>query len=194
MNSQILYLQERFNKAPGVAMPPLQVYAAYLALHQPPYNTGLFKALDGQAVIRIDDLVARAAVAAKAVGMSVPRGFERESGRILLDTPQVASILSSALDDLFQRYGDLYSEVIAAWAHEAFGSLLPLLDDENKQAGIEYLSKKPQDPQMANPWAFIQAKETCIQQLKASQVVNAVDFLIRRAQALRETNYLSIAV
>lgn len=194
MKSHILYLMKRFNKSPGLAMPPLQVYAAYLALHRPPYHTGLFQDLDGQAVIRIDDLVARSASAARGVGMSVPVGLELECGRILLDTPQVASILATALDELFRRHGRGCDAAISQWAHEAFGSLLPLLDDENKQAGIEHLSGMPRNIRAADPWAYAQAKEACIRQLKANHLVSPVDFLICRAQALLEINYPAIAV
>ena len=167
-------------------MPPLQVYAAYLALRQPPYNTGLFAELDGESCIRIDDLIARAAVAASSVGMTVPEGFEHECGRLLLDVPQVASILASALGHLNRRYGQDYAEYVTEWANETFGELLPPLDYEDKQAGIEYLLNMPFDDEICDQRIFTQAQEDCAEQLGSSAIVTAVDFLLHRGNALSE--------
>lgn len=184
MESEIPRMLDRFKNTPGLAMPPLQMYAAYLALRQPPYNTGLFADLDGQASIRLDDLMARSIGAAQAYGLTVHEDFEHETGCLILDVPQVASILASALGDLSRRYGEGHRDAIAKWAHATFGPSLPLLDDENKQAGIAYLSDMSGESQIVDLWAFMQAQEGCVKQLKASHIVNTVDFLILRAQAL----------
>lgn len=183
MESLFEYLRGRFQD-PGLLVPPIQLYAAYLAVSQPPYNTGLYTNLDGKPVIKLDDLVARSEVAAHAAGIVVPQGFDTYVGRLVLDMPQVASILACALGDLTKKHGKEHREAIDKWAHEVFGSILPLLDDEEKQAGVAFIVDMSRDHQMVNTCGFLQSQEACIYALRNPHLVCPVEFLIRRSQAL----------
>lgn len=192
MESLFEYLRGRFED-PGLLVPPIQLYAAYLAVSQPPYNTGLYNNLDGKPVIKLDDLVARSEVAAQAAGIVVPQGFDTYVGRLVLDMPQVASILACALGDLTKKHGKDHLEAIGKWAHEVFGSILPLLDDEEKQAGIAFITEMSRDHQMVNAWAFLQSQESCVYVLQDPSLVCPVKFLMRRSQALLRMYHQSTA-
>lgn len=183
MEDLFKYLRGRFED-PGLLLPPVQLYAAYLALSQPPYNTGLFSSMAGKPVIALDDLVARSVLAAESTGIIVPQGFDKYAGRLVLDMPQIACILACALGDLTKKHGTDHRKAINKWAHESFGSLLPLLDDQEKQAGISFVAGMKLDHQMVSTVGYLQSHEECVSALKDPRLVCPVEFLVKRSQVL----------
>lgn len=175
-----------FKKTEGLVMPPIQLYASYLAISAPPYNTGLFDEMQNQAIIRLDELHQRCTTAARSVGMIVPGEIESNTGMLSLDVPQVCSILASALGDLRLRHGNRRKKEISQWAHEAFDDILPVLNAEIRvKAAAEYQTSTEDLPGKQDR-AFRAQVNKSVLALESPELIKVSDFLLKRIEILAE--------
>jgi hypothetical protein len=186
MEHQLSTLLNIFKRTEGLVMPPIQLYASYLAISAPPYNTGLFDEMQNQAVIRLDQLHQRCITAARSVGMIVPEEIENNAGMLSLDVPQVCSILASALGDLRLRHGNRRKNEISQWAHEVFDDILPVLNDDIRvKAAAEYRTGT-QDLPGKHDRAFKARVDSNVLTLESPELINVSDFLLKRIEILAE--------
>lgn len=176
-------VMDGYNQAKGLAMPPIQVFASHLAFAIPPYNTGFYAELDGIPVINLTDLMEACGNAADKAEMSVPSDFGADTGRLLLDPGQVASILASSLGELMFRNGGSHKANISLWAHEAFQGLLPTLSPTTRAHGIKSFCDLV-DEEVGTRRTHRKKVDDGVAALNAEHMTSPIEFLIKRAEIL----------
>lgn len=190
-------LLDEFKATPGLAMPPVHVYAASFVISNPPYNTGLFNNLHGRPVIYLDDLQERCIRAAEECGLKVANSLRERAGNIPVDAPQVASIIASSLGEMSMRYGARHLPKINKWVQSSFEGILQPLTPEIRLAGADWFrvmndAYETGDNSAINP--ELKAKiESQAEQLESPKVVTAMDFLIKRQAFIMENQKLDVS-
>lgn len=141
--SKLSRLLDLYEKEPGLAMPPIQVFATQFALSSSSYSTGLFKVLHGRPIIYLNHLVEKCVEKAQKLGMSVNEEFKHNVGNIPVDAPQAASLISDALNEFRMRYGSKHQAKIQQWIRESFDDLLPPSSLEIGSEAPRCLKKPP---------------------------------------------------
>lgn len=183
-------LIDDFKATPGLAMPPVHVYAASFVISEPPYNTGLYNNLHGRPVIYLNDLQEKCIQAAQACGLKVADRLRQKAGNIPVDAPQVASIIGSSLGEMSIRYGAKHLSKINKWIQLSFENLLPPLTPEIRLDGADWFrvmsnAYEIDDLDKITP-EFKSKIERQAEQLESDDVTTAMDFLIKRQTFIME--------
>lgn len=179
--SKLTRLLNIYENEPGLAMPPIQVFATLFALSSPSYSTGLFKVLHGRPIIYLNHLVEKCGEKAEKLGMSVNEEFKHNVGNIPVDAPQAASLISSALDEFRTRYGSKHQAKIQQWIRESFDDLLPPLKPRDRERGAEMFKEMAQNQHYQEKSGFREIVDKQVISLQSESLVTASDFLIKRS-------------
>lgn len=179
--SKLSRLLDLYEKEPGLAMPPIQVFATQFALSSSSYSTGLFKVLHGRPIIYLNHLVEKCVEKAQKLGMSVNEEFKHNVGNIPVDAPQAASLISDALNEFRMRYGSKHQAKIQQWIRESFDDLLPPLKPRDRERGAEMFKETAQNQHYQENSGFREIVDKQVICLQSESLVTASDFLIKRS-------------